>query len=150
MNTHSKTIASFQVGCEVTFTKTVSENDINLFAELSGDFSPNHVDEAFMKKSAYGERIAHGALLVAYMSKASSLILETYPFADSGFTAVSLGYDRIRFIKPVFIDDNLTIRYIVEKYDRDLGRSLSKIEITNQHQELVAVANHILKWVPNT
>lgn len=142
-------VESFQEGRTVNFAKTVTESDINFFAELSGDFSPNHVDEEFMKNSAYGKRIAHGALLIAYMSKSSSLILETYPAEDPHSTPVSLGYDRIRFIKPVFIDDTITIHYTVENFDPISKRSLSNIEIINQHNELVAVATHILKWVLN-
>jgi len=140
----------FQVGCSVSFSKTVSEHEINLFADISGDFSPNHVNEEFMKNSIYGKRIAHGALLVAYMSKASSLILEEYPHEDQDSTAVSLGYDRIRFIKPVFIDDIITITYTVDEYDFQSIRAQSTIEIVNQKNELVAIATHILTWVPNS
>ncbi|MCK5701122.1 MAG: hypothetical protein KAI29_08220 [Cyclobacteriaceae bacterium] len=150
MNKKSKPAGQFQEGCSVTFAKTVGERDINLFAKITGDFSPNHVNEEFMKNSVFGKRIAHGALLVGYMSKASSLILEKYPSDEKHSTAVSLGYDKIRFIKPVFINDTITVRYVVEKYDRKSRRSLSNIEITNQHNEIVAVAIHILKWVPNT
>jgi len=150
MGKTNMTVESFQEGRSVSFTKTVTESDINLFAEITGDFSPNHVDEEFMKNSSFGKRIAHGALLVGYMSTASSLIVDTYPAEDNNSTAVSLGYDRIRFIKPVFINDTITIRYTVEKFDRNLNRSLSKIEITNQNNEIVAVATHILKWVLNS
>jgi len=140
---------SFSEGRSVTFEKTITERDINFFAEISGDFSPNHVDEEFMKKSKYGKRIAHGALLVGYMSTTSTMIFEKYPAEDKNSTAVSLGYDRIRFIKPVFINDTITVRYTVAKFDQKLKRSHSNIEITNQNNELVAVATHILKWVPN-
>jgi len=140
---------SFQKGCSISFTKTISEHDINVFAKLTGDFSPNHMDEAFMSNSSYGKRIAHGALLIGFMSTASSRILETYPSDEKYATAVSLGYDRIRFVKPVFIDDTITVKYTVEYYDKKVNRSGSKIEITNQQNELVAVATHILKWVSN-
>jgi acyl dehydratase len=140
----------FHEGCSVNFSLTVTERDINLFAELSGDFSPNHVDEEFMKKSAFGKRIAHGALLVAYMSRASSMIIVDFPQENTNSTPVSLGYDRIRFIKPVFIDDTITLSYEVEKYDADEARSYARITIKNQQDELVAVATHILKWVPDT
>lgn len=149
MNNKAKTIKFFQVGRSVSFSKLVSESDILQFAELSGDFSPNHVDEEYMKNSMYGKRIAHGALLVGYMSKASSLILEKFPYEDENSRAVSLGYDRIRFIKPVFINDTITVQYTVESLDRTLDRSSSTIEITNQNNEIVAVATHILKWVLN-
>ena len=149
MSSISNQFNAFHEGCSVSLTKTISESHIMQFAEISGDFSPNHVDEEFMKNSSYGERIAHGALLVAYMSHASSLILEKYPYEDEDMTAVSLGYDRIRFIKPVFINDVITIVYTVEKHEQDRHRSLSKIEIVNQEGTLVAVAQHILQWVPN-
>ena len=149
MTNKTNTEKFFQEGRTVTFSKTVSESDIYLFAGITGDFSPNHVNDEFMKDSSYGKRIAHGALLVGFMSTASSLIIEKYPSVDSHSTPVSLGYDRIRFIKPVFINDTITVRYIVEKYDSKSRRSLSNIEVTNQDNEIVAVAVHILKWVPN-
>ena len=140
---------SLRKGSEVVFHKTVSEADINQFAALSGDFAPNHVDEAFMNKSAYGKRIAHGALLIAYTSKASSQIIEDYSADEKDATPISLGYDRIRFIKPVFIDDTITVRYTVESYDSESARSFANIEITNADDQLVSVATHIMKWVPN-
>ena len=138
------------VGCRVTFSKTVGESDIYLFAGITGDLSPNHVDREFMKKTAYGRRIAHGSLLVGYMSTASTMILQNYPAAAADMTPVSLGYDRIRFLKPVFINDTITVHYQIEAVDSARNRSLSAIEVTNQHGELVAVATHILKWVPNS
>ena len=136
-------------GQKVEFRKKITQEDVNKFAELTGDFSPNHVDEAFMKQSSYGRCIAHGALLIGYMSTASSMIVEKYAGEIKDYTPVSLGYDLIRFIKPVFIDDRIQIKYTVEKYESDKLRSESKIEITNQNRELVAVAKHILRWVSN-
>ena len=50
-----------------TFTKTISESDVYLFAGITGDQARNHVDEEYMKKSAFGRRIVHGALLVGYV-----------------------------------------------------------------------------------
>ena len=58
---------------DVTFSKTVSESDVYLFAGITGDLSPNHVNAEFMKATPYGQRVAHGALIVGYMSAASSL-----------------------------------------------------------------------------
>ena len=53
-----------QLGERFAFHKTVSESDVYLFAGITGDFSPNHVDEAFMRGTRYGRRIAHWALIV--------------------------------------------------------------------------------------
>ncbi len=130
------------VGRTVTVRKTVGETDIYLFAGISGDFAPNHVDEEFMKGTRYGRRIAHGALLVAYMSQASTKIC-----AGLTGTIVSYGYDRIRFPRPVFIGDTVTVTYEIVERDPAAGKALSRVTCTNQHGEVVAVATHILKVV---
>lgn len=52
------------VGDVVRFAKTVGETDVYLFAGITGDFAPNHVDEQAMSASRFGRRIAHGALLI--------------------------------------------------------------------------------------
>ena len=60
-----------EVGEKATFAKTIGESDIYLFAGVTGDFSPNHVNDQFMKKSDYGQRIAHGLLTLASSSTTS-------------------------------------------------------------------------------
>jgi len=134
-------------GTKVTCSKTVSESDVYLFAGITGDLSPNHVDEAFMKRSAYGRRIAHGALIVGFMSRASSLVIEQAPAPADGSTPVSLGYDKVRFLKPVFIGDTITITYEVQRIDPAKDRTISLVEARNERGELVAVADHIMQWV---
>jgi 3-hydroxybutyryl-CoA dehydratase len=138
------------VGNKVTFSKTVAESDVYLFAGVTGDFSRNHVDEEYMKRSVYGQRIAHGALLVGFMSTASTLIIDTVATHDTSETPVSLGYDRIRFLKPVYMHDTITVHYVIEEIDLERRRSRAKIDLVNQHGHTVAVAEHILKWVANT
>lgn len=137
------------VGDQVSFSKTVGEYDVYGFAGITGDFSGNHVDEEFMRRSVYGRRIAHGVLLVGYMSTCSTRMIEKSRGTDSGETPVSLGYDRIRFLGPVFIGDTVTITYRIAEVDPERRRSRSEIEVRNQHGELVVVAQHILKWTKN-
>ncbi|WP_425547556.1 MaoC/PaaZ C-terminal domain-containing protein [Actinomadura vinacea] len=55
----------FQVGDEVTFSKTVAESDVYLFAGVTGDLAPNHVDAEYMAGTPYGRRVAHGVLVWA-------------------------------------------------------------------------------------
>ena len=137
-------------GDTVRFAKTVSESDVYLFAGVTGDLAPAHVNDQLMKTTGYGQRIAHGALLVGFMSTTSTLMVATAKDAhDRGETPVSLGYDRIRFVKPVFMGDTVTLEYRVASVDPERRRSYAEISVTNQHGELVAVASHILKWVPN-
>ncbi len=135
------------VGETVSFSKTVGESDIYLFAGITGDFAGNHVNEEYMKKSRYGKRIAHGALMVGYMSTASTLMIDRAVRQGIDATPVSLGYDRVRFIGPVFINDTITVTYSITDIERERDRTRAKVEVTNQSGETVAVAEHILAWV---
>jgi 3-hydroxybutyryl-CoA dehydratase len=137
------------VGDRVQFSKTIGESDVYLFAGITGDLSGNHVNEELMKRSAYGRRIAHGVLLVGFMSTTSTLMIERCRGTEAGETPVSLGYDRVRFLAPAFIGDTITVTYTIVEIDPERRRSRSEIEVRNQTGELVAVAQHILKWVKN-
>ena len=130
------------VGTKVRFSKTVGESDIYLFAGITGDLSPNHVNDEYMKKTRYGKIIAHGVLLVGFMSTCSTKVIETVERP-----AVSYGYDRVRFVKPVFVGDTITVEYEVAEEDPDNDRTFSNVRVTNQDGEVVAVATHILKYV---
>lgn len=136
------------IGREVTFTKTISESDVYLYAGITGDFSPNHVNQTYMERSAWGRRMAHGALLVGFVSTASTMaIADTRDGADE--TPVAVGMDRVRFLKPVFIGDTVTVSYRIDRFDDTKRRTFAKAEVTNQDGELVAVADHLLQWVRN-
>jgi acyl dehydratase len=137
------TILHARVDCQ----RLVSERDVLQFAEITGDFSPNHVDEEAMRKTAYGGRIAHGALLVGYMSRASTLIVDKCGVLTQTHYPVSLGYDRVRFLKGVRIGDTVAISYYITAVDVEKLRSSASIEMKNQRGEVVAVATHILAWL---
>ena len=64
-------------------------------------------------------------------------------------TPVSLGYDGIRFLKPVYINDTVTVIYTISGIDQERRRTLADIEVKNQHGDLVAVGKHHLKWTEN-
>ena len=135
-------IDDIAIGTRTRLTKTVSESDVYLFAGITGDLDPNHVDEEYCRKTSLGHRVAHGALLVGYTSAASTRILQ-----DFDRPMVSAGYDRIRFLKPVYFGDTLTIDYAIESIERERERTVAKIEVKNQRDELVMVATHIMQLV---
>lgn len=135
----------FEIGDSCEFTKTLSESDVYLFAGITGDFSQMHTNEAFMQKTKYKTRIAHGVLTFALGSTASTLIQTQ---AKSEMPSVSYGYDRLRFIRPVYFGDTLTSRYTITDIDNENLKSIGKVEIYNQHGEIVVAANHILKFFP--
>src|SRR6185436_13930260 len=135
-----------RVGETAEFAKTLTEADVAKFAEVSGDFDPIHMDDQYAAKSRYGRRIAHGILSMALFSSVSSIISRRAKERGSPGVSVSLGYDRVRFLKPVFIGDTLTARYTVQALEDD--RSRSKVEVLNQAGDLVVVGEHIMKWLP--
>jgi acyl dehydratase len=138
----SAPFAGLTVGRTVTVSKTVSETDVYLFAGITGDFSRNHVDEAYMRTTPYGRRIAHGALAVGYMSQASTKILD-----GLDGTWVSYGYDRVRFPAPLFFGDTVTVTYEVVERDEAAKKAFSRVTVTTDRGTVVAAATHILKLV---
>jgi acyl dehydratase len=134
-------------GEQVEFARTISGEDIDTFARISGDDDPVHVDEAYAAKTAFGRRIAHGALVMGLSSTTASMMSRRSVGRGATGTPVSAGYDRIRFIRPVFAGDALRARYVVEEVDDVAGRTRSRVEITNGQGAVCAVATHILVWV---
>jgi 3-hydroxybutyryl-CoA dehydratase len=135
-------IDDITIGLRTRLTKTVSESDVYLYAGITGDLDPNHVDEEFARKTSLGHRVAHGTLILGYTSAASTRILE-----DFDRPMVSVGYDRVRFLKPVYFGDTITVDYEIESVERERERTIAKIEVKNQKGELVAVATHIMQLV---
>jgi acyl dehydratase len=127
------------IGSRATFTKTIAECDVYQYAGITGDFSPNHIDETYMREGRYGRRIAHGTLLVGFMSAASARL-------RLGRT-VSLGYDRIRFVAPVFFGDTITTEYTLTRIDPDKRRAYADVRCTNQDGDVVAVGVNVRAWV---
>jgi 3-hydroxybutyryl-CoA dehydratase len=138
----SRTVDDIPIGLKTSFSKTVSESDVYLFAGITGDLDPNHVDEEYCRKTSLGHRVAHGALILGYTSAASTRILQ-----DFDRPMVSVGYDRVRFLKPVYFGDTITVDYEIASIEREKQRTIAKIEVKNQKDELVAVATHIMQLV---
>jgi 3-hydroxybutyryl-CoA dehydratase len=140
--TGGESIDDVKIGLRTRLTKTVSESDVYLYAGITGDLDPNHVDEEYTRKTSLGHRVAHGTLILGYTSAASTRILQ-----DFGRPMVSVGYDRVRFLKPVYFGDTVTIDYEITGIERERERTIAKIEVKNQKDELVAVATHIMQLV---
>jgi 3-hydroxybutyryl-CoA dehydratase len=135
-------IAVAEPGDEVTFSKTVGESDVYLFAGITGDLSPNHVNEHAMAVTPYGKRIAHGALLVGFMSNTSTQMISAL-----GGTAVSYGYNRVRFIRPVYIGDTVTVTYTLREVDVADAKTYADVVVRNEQNQTVAAAEHILYFL---
>ncbi len=133
-----------KVGDTVSFTKTIAESDVYLFAGITGDFSQMHTNEEFMKSTPYKTRIVHGVLTFALGSTASTMIQLQ---ARAQIPSLSYGYDRLRFIRPVYFGDTVTAKYTITQLDEEQLKTYASVEISNQRDELCVVATHILKFI---
>lgn len=120
--------------------RTITETDIVMHAGQTGDFFPHHMDAEWCKSQPFGQRIAHGTLIFSVVIGQTATEINPKAF--------SKGYDRLRFIKPVFIGDTIhtkvTIAEIAEDKKQGYGRITEHVEAYNQHQVLVMVCDHIL------
>ena len=90
-----------EIGEHAEFSKTIGEADLVLFSGLTGDFDPIHVNEEYARTTAFGRRIAHGALIMGLLSTTASMISRRSVERGAKGVPVSLGYDKIRILRPV-------------------------------------------------
>ena len=134
------------VGESAEFTRHISAQDIATFAQISGDDDPVHTDEEYAKTTPFGRIIAHGVLALSPASAVAAVISKRAMDRGAVGRPVSIGYDRIRFTRPVFAGNTLTAKYTIEEIDDVAGRSRSRVEITNENGELCVIATHIMVW----
>jgi acyl dehydratase len=125
----------------LTHGRTITETDFVVHAGHTGDFFPHHLDAEFMKQSPFGQRIAHGTMVFAIGIGLTATLINPVAF--------SYGYDRLRFIRPVFIGDTLRTRVTLAAKEDDprrpsQGRVIERCEVLNQRDEVVLAADHIL------
>ncbi|CDF82884.1 (R)-specific enoyl-CoA hydratase [Pseudomonas knackmussii B13] len=120
--------AELEVGQKASFQRTVGERDIQLFAEVSGDRNPVHLDAEYAAGTLFKERIAHGMLSGALISAA---IATTLPGPGTIYLGQSL-----RFTRPVKIGDQLTVELeVLEKLPKNRARIGTRV--LNQNGEAV-------------
>jgi acyl dehydratase len=131
----------YEVGAQRgTGGRTITETDIVIHAGQTGDFYPHHMDAEWCKTQEFGQRVAHGTLIFSVAVGMTAGAVNPLAF--------SYGYDRLRFIKPVFIGDTISVQLtIAEKRDHkrpDHGIVVERCEVANQHGEVVLVCDHLL------
>lgn len=120
--------------------RTITETDIVIHAGQSGDFFPHHMDEEWCKTQPFGRRIAHGTLIFTVAVGLTAEVINE--------VAMTYGYERLRFIKPVFINDTIRVTVTIkDKKDHkkpEYGLVTELVECFNQQNELVMLCEHIL------
>ena len=121
--------SELQTGQAAEFTKTVTESDIVMYAGITGDFNPMHVNQEYAEKTMFGGRIAHGMLTAGFISAVLGMKL---PGQGSIYLNQSL-----RFMKPVRIGDTITARIEVIELFPEKKRVRLATSCRNQNDETV-------------
>jgi 3-hydroxybutyryl-CoA dehydratase len=115
-----------------TRARTVTEADIVGFAGLSGDWHPLHTDAAYAGRGPFGQRIAHGMLVLAILTGLAPLDTET--------VMAFYGIDRLRFLRPTFIGDTIHVVSVVKEAqprDETSGVIASDVSVLDDQDQVL-------------
>ncbi len=131
-----KTVQEMQVGDSAQVSKTVSESDVYLYAGITGDANPAHVDEEYAKKTFFKTRIAHGMLSAGFIS---AILGNRLP----GPGTVYIG-QTLKFLAPVRIGDTITARAEVTEILPEKNRVTLKTDCINQTGQAVLTGEAVV------
>jgi 3-hydroxybutyryl-CoA dehydratase len=129
MELKGKSIDQLKVGDSAEWSRTVTEDDIKLYAEATGDFNPVHLDQSYAEKTFFKGRIAHGLLSLGYISTVLGNILP-------GHGTIYLSQE-VKFLAPVRIGDTITARVEIMELIPEKNRVKFKTICLNQEGKIV-------------
>lgn len=120
----------------------LTQATLDQFGALSGDDHPIHINEKAARAAGLDGTIVQGTLLVGLMGNASTRFFEKL-----GRPGLSVGYDRLRFIKPLRTGQTVVVNYRIATHDLATGRLSASVEVLDEAGIPVAVATHLSKVV---
>lgn len=117
----------------------ITENDIELFAQVSGDRNPLHMDDEFAKQTPFGQRIAHGALTASYIS---GILGNDLPGPGSIFVGLNM-----RFRRPVYIGSHVIVKVEVTEMKERGNRVTLKVSCNVDGK--AAISGEAMVMVPS-
>src|SRR5690606_18934167 len=133
---HGQSIDQMYVGQFALLTKTISDADVHIFAGVTGDMNPVHLDDLYASCSIFQQRIAHGGLIAGLFS---TVLGTTLP----GLGTIYLKQES-KFVKPVFIGDTVKIKVEVIDIDLNKNRVTLKTTAINQLDQEVVVGEALV------
>lgn len=132
-----KTFDQIEIGDSASHIRTISAEDIDLYAKITDDYNPVHMDEEYAKRTVFGGRIAHGTITLGLSAPVIGMKLP-----GQGCALISISSD---FIRPVKIGDTITA--FAEVIAKDAGKRVIELSLkfTNQRNEDVAVGSARVK-----
>ena len=120
---------TYYTGQTASFTKTIAESDVYLFAGITGDMNPVHINAEHASGTRFKGRIAHGILSAGLISNVLGTQLP-------GPGCVYLG-QTLKFVAPVFIGDTITAKVTIQSIDTEKRRAILLTECKNNKNEIV-------------
>ena len=124
-----KTIDDLKIGERAAFSKTISESDVYLFAGITGDFNPAHVNQPYAEKTFFKARIAHGILVAGLLS---AVMANQLPGPGCVYI-----HQRLDFKAPVYIGDTVTAQVEILAIHHDTNRVELQTTCINQKGDMV-------------
>ena len=125
----SYTINDLKIGQTASYSKTIAETDVYLFAGITGDFNPVHMNAVHAEQSMFKNRIAHGMLSASMIST----VLGTQ-LPGPGTIYLS---QQVKFLSPVYFGDTITAIVEVKELDQETSRAVISTYCLNQHGKKV-------------
>lgn len=123
------TIEELKIGQTSSFSKTITETDVYLFAGITGDFNPAHINAQYAANTQFKERITHGML-------SASLISTILGTSLPGKGTIYLG-QQVKFLSPVRLGDTITVTVKVKELVKEKNRVILHTFCANQEGDLV-------------
>jgi 3-hydroxybutyryl-CoA dehydratase len=130
--------ARFKVGDSAAISRTISDRDVELFAEVSGDYNPVHLDDDFAKTTRFGARIAHGMLTASLLS---TVIGTKLPGEGAIYVSQTLF-----FVAPVYLGDTVTATATITHYEPDRRRMTLATVVRNQRGDEVVRGDAVIRY----
>jgi 3-oxoacyl-[acyl-carrier protein] reductase len=130
-------LSEIEVGYQAELSHTIVQEDLDSFSVLTGDFSPIHVDPEYARNTLFGKPIVHGMLTSSFVSTLIGMLLpgRRALWTDQTFC----------FIKPVFVDDTITVRATVKQVSEATRTIVTEVEITNQNNVCVVAGQSTIR-----
>jgi len=133
-------VKSLQIGDKTQFTKSITEEEVTLFAKISGDDNPIHLDEEYAKNSIFKQKIAHGFLVGSLISAA---IAKDLPGNGTIYLSQNL-----KFVAPVFMNETITA--YIEVLDFPKGNQVVLSTICKNQDQKIVIEGTALVIAPKT
>lgn len=136
METTGKTVHELKLGDEASFSKTISESDVYLFAGITGDLNPMHVNKEYVSKTFFKKPIAHGPLITGLVAPVLGMRLP-----GLGTVLVEL---QTRYLAPVYFGDTVSVKIKLTVKDEKKNRANFECQWVNQVGKVIAEGKAIV------